>query len=68
MSAPPAQPPEQSSAGAAGRAADSGLLMDQFLPTYDFAVVPADVVRATPAVCYRVVGELDLFQAPWCGP
>jgi hypothetical protein len=38
--------------------------MDQFLPKYDFAVVHADVVRAPPAECYRVAGELDLFQAP----
>ena len=47
MSEPPAQPPEQSSAGPAGKAADSELLMDQFLPRYDFAVVHADVVRGT---------------------
>ena len=45
MSAPPAQAPEQSSAGAAGKAADSQLLMDEFLPRYDFAVVHADVLR-----------------------
>ncbi len=64
MSAPPAQPPEQSPAGTAGGAADPRLLMDQFLPKYDFAVVHADVVRAPPAECYRVAGELDLFQAP----
>jgi hypothetical protein len=64
MSAPPAQPPEQSSAGTAGGAADPRLLMDQFLPKYDFAVVHADVFRAPPAECYRVASELDLFQAP----
>ena len=40
------------------------LLMDQFMPTYHFAVVHADVVRAPPAQCYRAAGELDLFQAP----
>ena len=64
MSAPPAQPPERSSAGAAGRAGDSRLLMDRFLPRYNFAVVHADVVRAPLAQCYRVAGELDLFRAP----
>ena len=64
MSAPPGQPPVHGSAGTAGRAADPRLLMDQFLPTSDFAVVHADVVRAPPAQCYRVASELDLFQAP----
>jgi hypothetical protein len=64
MSAPPTQPPEQSSAGAAGKAADSQLLMDQFLPRYDLAVVHADVFRAPPAQCYGAASELDLFQAP----
>ena len=64
MSAPPTQPPEQSPADTAGGAADPGLLMDQFLPRYDFAVVHADVFRAPPAECYRAVSELDLFQAP----
>jgi len=61
MSARRAQPPEQSSAG---KAADSQLLMDQFLPRYDFAVAHADVLRAPPARCYGAANELDLFQAP----
>lgn len=64
MRAPPAQPPDQSSAGAAGRSADSQLLMDQFLPKYDLAVVHADVFRAAPVECYEAACELDLFQAP----
>ena len=64
MSAPPAQPPEQNSAGAARKAADSDLLIDQFLPTYDVGVVHADVFRATPAQCYLVASELDLFRTP----
>jgi hypothetical protein len=64
MSAAPAQPSEQSSAGAAGRAADSQLLMDQFLPRFDLAVVHADVFRALPAECYEAANEMDLFQAP----
>ncbi len=40
------------------------LLVEQFLPTYDVAVVHADVVRASPAQCYARVMELDLLQAP----
>jgi hypothetical protein len=64
MSAPPAQPPARSSAAAAGKAADTRLLVDQFLPTYDVAVVHADVFRAPPAQCYRAASELDLFQTP----
>jgi hypothetical protein len=64
MSAPPAQPPEQVFVDAAGKAADSQLLIDQVLPTYDVRVVHADVFRASPAQCYRVASELDLFQAP----
>jgi hypothetical protein len=64
MSTPPAQPPEQSSAGAAGKAADSQLLIDQFLPTYDVGVVHAAVFRAAPARCFLAASELDLFQAP----
>lgn len=65
MSGPPAQqPPEQTSVGAGGRAADSQLLIDQFLPTYDVGVVHADVFRAAPAQCYLVASELDLFQTP----
>jgi hypothetical protein len=64
MSTPPARPPEQKSAGAAGKAADSRLLIDQVLPTYDVGVVHADVFRTTPARCYLVASELDLFQTP----
>ena len=48
----------------AGKAADSPLLIDQFLPTYDVSVVHADVFRAAPAQCYLVASELALFQAP----
>ena len=64
MSAPPAQPPEQSPASTASKAAAPNLLIDQFLPRYDFAVVHADVLRAPPARCYGAASELDLFQAP----
>lgn len=65
MSAPPRQPPERTSAGAASEGARSQrLLIDEFLPTYNVAVVHADVFRATPARCYQVASELDLFQTP----
>jgi hypothetical protein len=64
MSAPPTQPPEQDSAGAGGKVADTQLLIDRFLPRYDVGVVHADVFRATSVQCYRVASELDLFQAP----
>jgi hypothetical protein len=64
MSAPPARPPEQGPSGAAGRAADSPLLIDRFLPTYDLGVVHAEVFRATPAQCYLVAVQLDLFRTP----
>lgn len=64
MSASPAQPADQNPARARALAADSQLLMDQFLPRYDLAVVHADVFRASPAECYRAASELDLFQAP----
>jgi hypothetical protein len=64
VSTPPAQPPEQSSPHAADAAADSELLIDQFLPTYDVGVVHADVYRAAPARCYFVASQLDLFQTP----
>ena len=40
------------------------LFVEQFLPTYDVAVVHADVFRAPPAQCYARVMELDLLQAP----
>lgn len=64
MSAPPTQPPEENSAGAAGEVGDSELLIDQVLPTYDVRFVHAGVFRATPTDCYRVASELDLFQTP----
>jgi hypothetical protein len=58
------QPPEWGSSGATGKAIGPGLLMDQFLPAYDFVVVHAHVVRAPTAQCYRLASELDLFRAP----
>ena len=64
MSAATPQPFGESFAGATGRAADSQLLMDRFLPSFDLAVVHADVFRALPAECYEAANEMDLFQAP----
>jgi hypothetical protein len=64
MSAPPASTPGQNSADAVGKAADSRLLIDQFLPTYDVGVVHADVFRAASARCYLAASELDLFRTP----
>lgn len=58
MSASLAQPAEQNPAGAGALAADSQLLVDQFLPRYDLAVVHADVFRVSPAECYRAASEL----------
>ena len=64
MSASPARPPEQNSAGVVGKETGPRLLIDQFLPTYDLGVVHADVFRAAPVQCYLVASELDLFQTP----
>jgi hypothetical protein len=64
MSAPQAQPAEPDPAGSGGWAADSQLLMDQFLPRYDLSVVHAHVFRAPPTECYLAASELDLFRAP----
>lgn len=64
MSAPPTRPREQGSTGAAGIPDGSRLLMDEFSPHFDLAVVHSEVFRAVPADCYRVATEVDLFQAP----
>ncbi len=55
----------QSELAAAGGKADPGLLVEQFLPRYDVAVVHADVFRAPPAECYARVMELNLLKAPF---
>lgn len=54
---------QQPEPNAAGGRADPELLMEQFLPRYDVAVVYADVFRAPPAQCYARVMELNLLQA-----
>ena len=56
---------QQPEPNAAGGRAEPELLMEQFLPTYDVAVVHADVFRAPPAQCYAKVMELDLLQTPF---
>jgi hypothetical protein len=44
--------------------AGSRLLMDEFSPHFDVAVVHSEVFRAAPAECYRAATEVDLFQVP----
>ncbi len=60
----PAQQPEVPAAPAAGGAQGLQLLIDQFLPRYDFAVVHAQVFRVPPEVCLRAARNLDLFRYP----
>jgi hypothetical protein len=40
------------------------LLIDQFMTTYDLAVVYSRVFRATPEQCFHTVVDFDLFQIP----
>jgi hypothetical protein len=40
------------------------LLIDQFMPTYDLAVVHSQVFRAPPEQCFETVVDFDLFQIP----
>ena len=43
---------------------DSQLLIDEFLPRYDFAVVHASVLPARPEECYRAALGVDLLRDP----
>jgi hypothetical protein len=43
---------------------DSQLLIDEFLPSYDFAVVHASVFPARPEACYRAAVGVDLLRDP----
>jgi hypothetical protein len=43
---------------------DSRLLIDEFLPRYDFAVVHASVLPARPDACYRAALGVDLLRDP----
>ena len=47
-----------------GRASDSMLMIDRFLPHYDFAVVHATVLQAPPEACYQAARGLDLLRDP----
>src|SRR6266567_467789 len=38
------------------------LLIDQFLPRYDLAIVHAEVLRAPPDACYRTARSVDLLR------
>jgi hypothetical protein len=60
----PAAQPEGPAVPAAGAAQGPQLLIDQFLPRYDFAVVHAQVFRVPPGVCLRAARNLDLFRHP----
>ena len=42
------------------RAEQPELLIDQFLPRYDLAIVHAEVLRAPPDACYRTARSVDL--------
>ena len=41
-----------------------GLLIDQFLPSFDVGVVHVDVFPAAPAQCFVAATGLDLFRTP----
>lgn len=64
MSASSVRPPGRGLPAAAGGAVAAQLLLDQFLPRYDLAVVHARVFRVPPAECFRAASEVDLFRAP----
>jgi len=64
MSTLPAPQPEVPAVPAAGAAQGPQLLIDQFLPRYDFAVVHAQVFRVPPEVCLRAARNVDLFRHP----
>ncbi len=56
--------PEPSSEAAHHEPSRSQLLIDEFLPRYDLAVVHARVFRAPPDVCFQAARGLDLFEVP----
>jgi len=58
------QTPEAAPAAARETPRDPILLIDRFLPRYDFAVVHAGVFRAPPEACYRLARGLDLLRDP----
>jgi hypothetical protein len=60
----PAPLPEVPTAPAAGAPQGPLLLLDQFLPRYDFTIVHAQVFGVPPEVCLRAARNLDLFRHP----
>ena len=60
----PAQQPEAATAPAATAMPGPELLIDQFLPRYDFAAVHAQVFRVPPEVCLRAARRVDLLRHP----
>jgi hypothetical protein len=52
------------SAAAPEPVSGSRLLIDQYLPRYNLAVVHAQVFRAPPASCYRAARGVDLLRDP----
>jgi hypothetical protein len=58
------RPPAPAAAAAHQRPQTPALVIDRFLPRYDFAVAHAGVFRDPPDVCYRTARHLDLLQDP----
>ena len=57
----------QSRSGEFGRdvpADSTRLLIDRYLPRYDFVTSHAEILRASPEQCYRAVREVDLLRDP----
>jgi deazaflavin-dependent oxidoreductase (nitroreductase family) len=63
MAPQPAKKPE-AAVPDPSQASDSMLMIDRFLPHYDFAVVHASVFQAPPEVCYQAARGLDLMRDP----
>ncbi len=59
-----AQQPEATPVPAHGVAGASNLVIDRFLPRYDFAAAHAGVFRASPESCYGAARRLDLLRDP----
>jgi hypothetical protein len=47
-----------------GMAVTEPLLIDQFMPNYDLAIVHSWVLRAPPEKCFETIVGYDLFQIP----
>jgi hypothetical protein len=64
MTQQPTQTPVAAPATARETPREPILLIDRFLPRYDFAVIHARVFRAPPQTCYRLARGLDLLRDP----